>query len=508
MTDFWKQFKSGTDIRGVASEGVAGQPVNLTDEVVAAIAAGFAKWLSQRTGKAVGELRVGVGHDCRISSERIDAAVSESLAKRGVHVLGSGMSSTPAMFMMTLDHKLDGAIQITASHHPFNRNGLKFFTPDGGLDGADITTILGFCSDETLPECAEGGVIEPCPYMPAYAQRLRETIIEGVDAAEDREHPLKGLKMVVDAGNGVGGFYASEVLEKLGADINGSRYLDPDGMFPNHAPNPENPDAMRSVVEAVKSVNADLGIVFDTDVDRGGAVDASGEEINRNRLIALISAIALESDPGATIVTDSTTSAGLRDFIENELGGKHYRYRRGYRNVIVRAQELCAEGISCPVAIETSGHAALRDNYFLDDGAYLITRIIIKMAQLRREGRDISELTAKLINPADEKELRLPITEADFRAYGEKVLAKIESLAAEKSEWIAADDNREGFRATLSNADGWFLIRLSVHDPIMPLNLESNIAGGCKAIAKELLDALSEFDSLDLSPLKNYIENC
>ncbi len=504
VSDFWKSFKSGTDIRGVASEGVAGQPVNLTDEVVSAIAAGFAQWLSGRTGKPVTSLRIGVGHDCRISSDRIDNAVSSALCSAGVHVLRSGLASTPSMFMMTLDCQLDGAVQITASHHPFNRNGLKFFTPDGGLDGSDITAILGYCSEGTLPPAADGGVMEVCEYMPRYAKRLRDTIIEGVNA-DDREHPLKGFRLVVDAGNGVGGFYAQEVLEKLGADITGSRYLEPDGMFPNHAPNPENPDAMRSVTEAVKLSGADLGIVFDTDVDRAGAVDASGAEINRNRLIALMAAIVTEANPGATIVTDSTTSAGLRTFIEEHLGGRHYRYRRGYRNVIVRAQELCAEGQCCPLAIETSGHAALSDNYFLDDGAYLITRMIIKMAQLRAEGKTLAGLTEALVDPADEKELRLPITTADFRAYGEQVLARIEAAAGQREGWIAADDNREGFRATVSEADGWFLLRLSVHDPIMPLNLESNTEGGCRAIAQALLEELEGFDCLDLAPLRAYI---
>ncbi len=263
VSDFWKSFKSGTDIRGVASEGVVGQPVNLTDEVVSSIAAGFAKWLSLRTNKEVCALRVGIGHDCRISSDRIDAAATGALTERGVHVLSAGLSSTPAMFMMTLDCELDGSIQITASHHPFNRNGLKFFTPDGGLDGSDIEKILEYCSENTLPASADGGVAEKHNYMPAYCERLRRTIIDGVNAA-DREHPLKGFKLVVDAGNGVGGFYAHEVLEKLGADVNGSRYLEPDGMFPNHAPNPENPDAMRSVTEAVRLAGADLGIVFDT----------------------------------------------------------------------------------------------------------------------------------------------------------------------------------------------------------------------------------------------------
>ena len=133
---------------------------------------------------------------------------------------------------------------------------------------------------------------------------------------------------------------------------------------------------MDSICEAVRESGADLGVIFDTDVDRGGAVDSKGNEINRNRLVAVAAAIALEGNDGGMIVTDSITSSGLKQFIENDLGGKHYRYRRGYKNVIDKALELNAQGINCPLAIETSGHAAMRENYFLDDGAYLCTKLL------------------------------------------------------------------------------------------------------------------------------------
>ena len=129
MDKFWKQFKSGTDIRGVAVEGVEGEPLNLTDDVVASMAGAFLIWLSQRTGKAVNELKIAVGHDSRISAGRIRRAVVNAMAGGGAHVLDCGLSSTPAMFMITLDRECDGSVQITASHHPYHRNGLKFFTP-------------------------------------------------------------------------------------------------------------------------------------------------------------------------------------------------------------------------------------------------------------------------------------------------------------------------------------------------------------------------------------------
>ncbi len=182
------------------------------------------------------------------------------------------------------------------------------------------------------------------------------------------------------------------MLAPLGADISGSQFLDPDGRFPNHIPNPENETAMKSVCGAVVKAKADLGVIFDTDVDRGGAVDSKGDEINRNRLVAIASAIALENCPGGTVVTDSITSSGLKEYIEKTLGGKHRRFKRGYRNVINEALRLNAEGVNCPLAIETSGHAAMKENYFLDDGAYLVTKIIIKTAQLRAQGRTLEDL--------------------------------------------------------------------------------------------------------------------
>ena len=122
----------------------------------------------------------------------------------------------------------------------------------------------------------------------------------------------------MDAGNGAGGFYAQKVLAVLGADISGSQFLQPDGRFPNHIPNPEDKQAMKSACDATVRAGADMGVIFDTDVDRAGCVDSNGREINRNRLIALASVIALEENEGGTIVTDSITSSGLKIFIERE----------------------------------------------------------------------------------------------------------------------------------------------------------------------------------------------
>ncbi len=502
MIDY-KSLKSGTDIRGTAVK-TNEKEIALTDEAVLNIAASFSQWLSKKTGKNTENLTVAIGRDCRISGERIRNAAAKGLTGSGVNVIDCGLSSTPSMFMITLDHDVDGTIQITASHHPYQLNGLKFFTKDGGLQGNDISEILKIC-ESSDPDLTKHGSVTNLDYMDEYCNSLRKMIVRGV-GANDEKTALEGFHIVVDAGNGVGGFYAEKVLKPLGADVTGSVFLDPDGMFPNHIPNPENPDAMESIKKAVLNSGADLGLIFDTDVDRAGCVDNKGNEINRNRLIALASVMALEKYPGGTIVTDSVTSTGLKKFIE-QIGGKHYRYKRGYRNVINKAIELTEAGNVAPLAIETSGHAAFKDNYFLDDGAYLMTRTVILLASLKKQGKSIENLIGSLEEPYETCELRMEINEKDFRTYGEKVLEELDHYAKVKQGWSIADDNREGIRVFCDSScgNGWFLLRLSVHDPVMPLNVESNEQGGCLKMVKQVKEFLDNYPELNFEQIDSYL---
>lgn len=498
----YKNLKSGSDVRGYASD-IFGNEVDLTDEAVYDISAAFVLFLAEKSGKSPTELTVSVGHDSRITAEKIKTQVVAALTVAGVKVLDCGLSSTPAMFMTTVKRGCDGAVQITASHHPADRNGLKFFLPTGGLDSSDIAEILDLAGESKAAAKAEGSV-EKIDFMTEYSAILRKLICDELGVKEE-DKPLAKYHIVVDAGNGAGGFYAEKVLKPLGADTTGSVYLEPDGMFPNHIPNPENAVAMASISDAVINSNADLGVIFDTDVDRAGCVDPDGVEINRNRLVALAAAIALEKEPGSTVVTDSVTSAGLKTFIEENLGGKHHRFKRGYKNVINEAVRLCDEGTNAPLAIETSGHAALKENYFLDDGAYLVTKIIIKMAKLGAEGKSISDLTADLKMPAEEKEMRFNIMVDEFRTYGECVIEGLERWceAFKDKGFRIADDNREGLRVSV--LDGWFLLRLSVHDPVMPMNVESDSVGGVKKIVEMIADFFRNCQFLDTSAMEEFL---
>ena len=400
----YKKLQNGSDIRGVALEGIEGQNVNLTEKVCRDIGRGFALWLAKKTGKSTG-LKVGVGRDSRLSGETLCSYLCSSLVEQGVTVTDFKMASTPAMFMacVTDGYDFDGTVMITASHLPFNRNGFKFFTKDGGLEKEDIKSILSYAESDDCLSGANGALLDG-EFMNAYSQIL----VDKIKNATGEEKPLDGFKVVVDAGNGAGGFFVDKVLKPLGADTCGSKFLDPDGSFPNHIPNPEDKTAMKSITQAVIENKADLGIIFDTDVDRAGAVLSDGSKLNRNRIIAMLSAILLREHPGTTIVTDSITSTGLADFIKAK-GGIHHRFKRGYRNVINESIRLNALGQDSQLAIETSGHGALKENYFLDDGAYLVTKLLIELAKGKKQGYTIESIIADLKEPKERVEFRMNI---------------------------------------------------------------------------------------------------
>jgi phosphomannomutase len=559
MTDI-TALQNGSDIRGVALPGVPGEEVDLDMDTVSLIARAFVRFLADRTGKAPEDLSVTIGRDPRKSGEALARAFSAGAAHAGTAVTDCGLATTPAMFMSTVfpEFDADGAVMVTASHLPFNRNGLKFFTKEGGVNKEDITEILktaaaldsGEIHDETkcpgtcesgggAPDARNEGAAGGASLMDIYSAHLRKLITDGTRSL-GKEKPLEGLRIAVDAGNGSGGFFARDVLAPLGADISASRFLDPDGSFPNHIPNPENEEAMASIRDAVLTGGCDLGLIFDTDVDRSSAVDENGREISRNGIVAMAAALIAPDHPGTTVVTDSITSDQLHIFLENDLGLRHFRYKRGYRNVINKAIELNDSGTDCMLAIETSGHAAYKDNYFLDDGAFLAVRIVIKTALLKAEGKAISSVTAGLKDPVEAREYRLPIHADDFQSAGAEILDGVKEWASGRDEetdvsycdgdiddisaeiqsgscdasingtafdpgnihFSVVEPNYEGVRVNFRGAvNGWFLIRKSLHDPIIPINIECSEKGGCSKIAAVLAAYLSRFEALDTSKL-------
>lgn len=499
----WLSLQNGSDIRGVVIDGVEGQAVTLNDPMIRSIGFAFANWLAQRINKPAADLRISVGNDSRLSAERVKRCIFEGLVQAGATVADCGLASTPAMFMATIfsNHNYDGAIMLTASHLPFNRNGMKFFIREGGLEKQDITAILTQASEAGEIFNTSPFIAEKINLMTDYAAHL----VSIIRKKSGMEKPLNGLKIIVDAGNGAGGYFVDKVLQPLGADTRGSQFLKPDGTFPNHIPNPEDKKAMDAIIAAVKKHTADFGIIFDTDVDRAGAVDKNGTPINRNRFIALMAAIVLEEHPETIVVTDSVTSSGLRWWIESYLGGTHHRFKRGYRNVINEMIRLNKAGKESWLAMETSGHGALKENYFLDDGAYQIAKVLIKIAQLKVTGQGtIDELIAALPEPVEAAEFRPQITFTDFSTYADSILEVFTTFVQQTDGWSLTPDNHEGVHVTCdaSAGQGWALLRKSLHDPQLPLNIESEITGGTEYIAMKIKSFLSQFEGLALTDME------
>ena len=503
-----KMLKSGTDIRGVALP-ISGAVVTLSNDAVKRLAAGFAEFVGDKYGNAEykGKIKIAVGHDSRLSAGSLSDAAIEGLTACAGEVLFCGLASTPAMFMMTVLEGCDGAIMLTASHHPSDRNGMKFFTKQGGVSGTELDEIIKRAEKIDFDAHKTQSVFRQEDFLESYCKHMRTVICSELGT----DKPLKGFKIAVDAGSGSAGFYADRILAPLGADVSSGQYLKPDGNFPFHAPNPEDKAAMKSISLRVIKTQSDLGVIFDTDGDRSAVVLSDGKEINRNRLIALSAAIVLRDCRTAAgnesglnnnpiIVTDSTTSEGLKEFIA-KLGGQHIRYKRGYQNVIGYAKQLCAEGKFAPLAIETSGHAALKENYFLDDGAYLAAKIIIEAVRLKREGKDLYSLIADLREAKEEASFRIGLKGLDWKKAGQEVLDTLTQLG---KKYKIADDSFEGIRIYLEG--GWFMARLSVHDPVVAVNIESDIDGGARSIVALLLEVLGSIKNVDISQFKDFLK--
>ncbi|XP_031272003.1 uncharacterized protein LOC116130385 isoform X2 [Pistacia vera] len=544
-----RRLQNGSDVRGVALEGEKGRTVDLTPSAVEAIAESFGEWvkskLEEERGGPVEDVKVSLGKDPRISGASLSVAVFAGLSRAGCFVFDMGLATTPACFMSTLlpPFAYDASIMMTASHLPYTRNGLKFFTKRGGLTSPEVEEICDKAARKYANRFAKVSTLLTTPptrvdFISAYAKHLRDIIKQRVNHPLHYDTPLKGFQIIVNAGNGSGGFFTWDVLDKLGADTFGSLHLNPDGMFPNHIPNPEDKTAMALTSAAVLEYKADLGIVFDTDVDRSGLVDSQGNPINGDRLIALMSAIVLKEHPGTTIVTDARTSMALTKFI-NERGGNHCLYRVGYRNVIDKGVHLNDDGIETHLMMETSGHGALKENHFLDDGAYMVVKIIIEMVCMKLAGSDegIGSLIKDLEEPLETVELRMNIISEPrhAKAKGSEAIETFRNYIEQEgrlhgweldscgecwvSEGCLVDSNDSPaaidahmYRAKVSDEEhgqyGWIHLRQSIHNPNIAVNVQSTVPGGCLSITRVLrakfLMASGMDKVLDISQIDKY----
>ncbi|HFI0065327.1 TPA: phosphomannomutase/phosphoglucomutase [Streptococcus suis] len=493
-------LQNGSDIRGIAI-ATDEYAVKLTPQATKEIVRGLIHWLTQNQELSTlykeGKLTIGIGRDSRLSGPDLADAFIEEAVGLGVQVIDFGMATTPALFMSTQypQFACHAGVMITASHLPYYFNGLKIFSQNGGAEHEDIDYILSHT--EAFPALSLGSLTHADLITP-YAQDLVDKIRTACDG---QDKPLTGLNIIVDAGNGAGGFFAEKVLAELGADTTGSQFLEPNGTFPNHVPNPDNKEAMESIRQAVLKQGADLGIIFDTDVDRAALVTKSGQILNRNNLIAVLAQITLSEHPGTSIVTNSPTSEHLKDFIES-LGGKQIRYISGYRNVINRAIAANQAGVDCQLAIETSGHAAFKENYFLDDGTYVAAKILMLLPQLQKDGKSLDDLIAQLKQPLETQEVRFKLEVEDYRALGEQVIVDLQATSI--NGFIFNPENEEGVRFDVTDpyGDGWFLLRMSLHEPLLVLQIENDQSGYMPSILKRLSEFLDGYPAVNQTKLK------
>ena len=509
-------LQNGSDIRGVATDGIIGERVTLTEEKVGLLGAGFMTWLNEQPIGAVAKqgsrrLRVAIGMDSRLTGPQFMEVLQKTFCQMGADVLNCGLATTPAMLQSTLMDEIgaDGAVMITVSgsNLSFNCNGLKFFCHGNEVSKEQLTAIVQQANQtQKIKEAEQKGNVHICNLLATYSRHLREKICEDLQPiAANAARPLEGLKIIVDAGNGAGGFFVNRVLQPLGADTTGSQFLTPDGRFPNHTPDPEDYEAIRATVGAVEYAKADLGIIFDSDVDRAAIVDGKGRVINRNEFVAMAAAIVVEEHPDTSIVTDSITSTGLSTFVQQILGVHQCRYQRGYRNVIGEAIRKNNAGNPCWLAVETSGHAAFKENNFCDDAAYLATKVVIKMAQLKHEGKELYSLIERLPVALESKEYRLQILDSDFSRTAQQTLDGLRQYVSQVVGWDEVNQNHEGVRVMCNGTDesGWFLMRLSLHSPMLAINIEADVKGGIDTIVKKLKLFFRNYRSIDSTVLYN-----
>lgn len=416
----------------------------------------------------------------------------------------------------------------TASHLPVDRNGFKFFTKEnGGFTKDNVARLVELASlqaqfwhdmGSTPPRSGDGAVFcsEWVDWMPNYASTLSKALVREVGITDK---PLAGLKIVLNSGNGSGGFF-HQVLLDLGADVSASIHVEPNGAFPAYVPNPETSIMVDETIQVCETSNADIGIMFDTDADRCGfvvprtiAVDGTKsnyEPLNRNRLIALLGVIFGRASPGCAVVTDSVTSEGLTTFLQDELGLFHVRYLKGYANVIGKARELTNAGVAnAELAIETSGHCAMKENGYLDDGTYTAVKVVGLLARSKQDQISLLDYITGMTEMPECGELRMDVMEGCSTSNVFDVVSlAVEQLCTTPGQWSLDTENLEGVRVRDGHG-GFFMLRKSLHDPLISLQYEGTSRDEIRNVLIHPMLNIFRRDpvisqSLNLSPLEAY----
>lgn len=420
------------DIRGVAER-------DLTDEVVEGIGRGYGSVLREA---GLGRPRVVVARDCRTSSPRLHAALVRGLVGAGCQVVDVGVGPTPLMYFASHHLGTDGGMMITGSHNPGDENGVKIVRGKGSFFGPDIVALRERIRRGDY--VAGEGEVESASVDDAYVAALTQ----GVTIKP-------GVKVVLDAGHGAGGPLGLRALRAAGVEVE-PLYCTMDGRFPAHHPDPTQPENLADLIARVRESGATLGLAFDGDADRLGAVDERGNILWGDRLLILFARAVLADNPGAAILSEVKCSQTTFDDIARH-GGRPVLCPTGHSLVKTRMKEEHAL-----LAGEMSGHLFFADRWFgFDDALYAALRLCELVAAAgKRPGELLADVPATSVTP----ELRVACPDAvKFR-----VVAGVKAHFQRTHEVITVDGAR-----ILFGEGAWGLVRASNTQPVLVLRFEA-----------------------------------
>jgi phosphomannomutase len=441
-----------TSLREYDIRGIIGQTLSEAD--AEAIGRTFGT-IVRRSGGS----RVAVGYDGRESSPRLEAALVAGLNKAGVDAVRVGLGATPMLYYAEAVLDVDGGIQITGSHNPPDYNGFKMVLRRGPFFGTDIQELGRMAAAGDWDEGSGGS--EQVDIEDRYVERL----LQGFDGPP--------LRVGWDAGNGAAG----PALEKLAARLPGEHHLlytDVDSAFPNHHPDPTEEKNLADLKRLVAEKGLDLGIAFDGDGDRIGAIDGEGRVIWGDQLLSILAEPVLQDVPGATIIADVKASQALYDRVA-ELGGQPLMWKTGHSHIKKKMKEL-----GSPLAGEMSGHIFFAHDYYgFDDALYSAVRLIRSIGRL---GQSLAQLREAMPEMVNTPEMRFQIDESRKFAVVDEVLARLEQDGAQVNRTDGARVN---------TADGWWLLRASNTQDVLVARAEAKGQDGLVRLVAQFDEQLA-----------------
>jgi len=442
------------DIRGIVGE-------DITDETVELLGKGYGTYLQSKGGKSA-----SLGRDVRLSSKHLRDVLVRGIISTGVDVIDLGEVPTPTSYFSLHHCNVDGGVMITGSHNPPEYNGFKLAVGITSIYGKEIQFVRELIEKG---EFATGsGTVSEIDIITPY----RETIKNKIKLSSP-------VKMVVDAGNGTGGIFTPQLLRDVGCEVI-EMYCEPDGRFPNHHPDPTIDENVQDLIKKVKETSADLGIGFDGDSDRIGAVDNIGRIVRGDQLVAIFARDVLSRIQNAKIIFEVKCSQALIDDITAH-GGIPIMWKTGHSLLKRKMSEENA-----PLAGEMSGHIFFAENYFGYDDATYAAALLAKI--LSQSPQSLSEIVDTIPFFYSTPEIRINCP--DEQKFD--VAERLKSYFRERYQIIDVD----GVRVVYS--DGWGLVRASNTQPALVARFEAKTEQRLKEIKEEIMEKINEFGNLGL----------